>query len=126
MIAVVIGFFVDGGRGAGSAAIGVGMAFVFLAFTAASILLANRFAANDMFVPIFFACVFGAWIVKLVVFIVLALVLKGQPWINPIVLFLSLVVGVLASLVVDVVVALRVRVPYASDATLPQSDDSQD
>jgi len=95
------------------------MAFVFLAITATSILLANRFAGSDLFVGLFFGIVLGGWLLKFVLFIVLAVVLRDQPWITPTVLFLSLVVGVIGSLAVDVIVVFRSRVPYASDVTLP-------
>ena len=61
----------------------------------------------------------GGWIVKFVLFLVLAVVLRGQPWINPTVLFLSLIAGVIGSLVVDMIVIFRSRMPYASDVTLP-------
>jgi hypothetical protein len=37
------------------------------------------------------------------------------------VLFLSLVAGVMASLVVDVLVVARSRMPYASDVELPKA-----
>ena len=41
--------------------------------------------------------------------------------VNPTVLFLSLVGGVIASLVVDVIVVATSRMPYASDVKLPQA-----
>ena len=51
--------------------------------------------------------------------------LKDQSWINPVVLFLSLIAGVIGSLVVDVMVMLKSRMPYVSDVTLPnQSSDA--
>ncbi len=49
----------------------------------------------------------------------LAIVLRDQPWINPVVLFLSLIAGVIGSLVLDVIVVSRSRIPYVSDARLP-------
>ena len=65
--------------------------------------------------PVFFGIVLGGWILKFVVFIVVLLVLRGQPWVDPDVFFVAVVVSVLASLVVDVVVLLRMRVPHVSD-----------
>lgn len=117
----IIGVIVDGGPGVVGALIGTAMALVFTGITAASILLANRFTGSDMFVGAFFGIVLGSWLVKFVVFIVLSLILKGQPWVNPLILFISIVVGVVGSLAVDVVVVARSRVGYASDVTLPQA-----
>ncbi|MEO8907423.1 MAG: hypothetical protein ABI310_05030 [Microbacteriaceae bacterium] len=116
----VIGGFVAGGPGVVGALIGTAMALVFTGITAASILLANRFTGSDLFVGAFFGIVLGSWLVKFVVFIVLSIVLKGQPWVNSLILFISIVVGVIGSLVVDVVVVARSRVPYASDVVLPE------
>jgi len=45
-------------------------------------------------------------------------VLKDQPWLNTLVLFLSIIVSVLGSLVIDMVVIARSRMPYV-DVTLP-------
>ncbi|MHA7987129.1 hypothetical protein ACX9R5_15120 [Rathayibacter sp. CAU 1779] len=119
VVAGVIGGVLDGWSGVASALIGTALAVVYLGITAGSILLANRFSGSDLFVGVFFGIVLGGWIVKFVLFIVIAVVLKGQPWVNPLVMFLSLIVGVIGSLVVDVVVVLRSRMPYASDARLP-------
>lgn len=121
-IAVVgggLGYLVDGNRGLISALIGTAMSIVFLGITAASILFANRWFGTDLFVPIFFGIVMGGWLIKFVLFLVLAVLLKDQPWINPVVLFLSVIVGVLVSLVIDVVIVSRSRMLYASDVTLP-------
>ncbi len=46
------------------------------------------------------------------------LVLRGQPWIVPMVFFLAVVASVVASLAIDAIVMLRARVPY-TDVTLP-------
>ncbi|WP_345802014.1 hypothetical protein AAIB33_02595 [Microbacterium sp. AZCO] len=124
VLAAVIGFLVAGTTGLWSALAGVLIAAVFLAITGASILIANRWFGDDLYVPIFFGIVLGGWILKFVVFIVALLLLRGQPWIDPTVFFVSVVVSVLASLVVDVVVLLRLRVPYASDVELPTDPDA--
>ncbi|TAM67595.1 MAG: hypothetical protein EPN48_13240 [Microbacteriaceae bacterium] len=116
----VIGGIVAGGPGVAGALIGTAMALVFTGITAVSILLANRFTGSDLFVGAFFGIVLGSWLVKFVVFIVLSLALKGQPWLNPLILFISIVAGVIGSLIVDLVVVARSRVPYASDVELPE------
>jgi hypothetical protein len=92
-----------------------------MGITAASILFANRFASSDVFVGAFFGIVLGGWLLKFIVFIVLVVVLRDADWLNPTVLFLSLVAGVIASLVVDVLVVAKSRMPYASDVELPKA-----
>ncbi|WP_166996280.1 hypothetical protein [Paramicrobacterium fandaimingii] len=121
----VVGIFVDGSRGLISALLGAVVALVFLSVTAVSILLANRKAGSDLFVPIFFAGVMGGWLVKFVVFLVLAWAVKQQDWVNDTIFFLAVIAGVIGSLVVDGVVVAKVRVPYVSDDTLPD-DESRD
>ena len=106
----VIAGIVAGPVGALSAVIGAVMAAVFLGITAASILIAVRYD-----IVAFFAIVLGSWLVKFVLFIVAALSLRDQPWINPTALFLTLIAGVVASLTVDVVVVMKTRMPYVSD-----------
>ena len=120
----VIGYLVGGTSGMWSALAGVLLAAVFLSITAASILIANRWYGDALYVPIFFGIVLGGWILKFVVFFVVLLVLRGQPWVDPMIFFLSVVVSVLASLAVDVVVMLRMRVPHVSDITLPTDVDA--
>jgi membrane-bound metal-dependent hydrolase YbcI (DUF457 family) len=112
-IAVVgglIGYLVAGPIAAWSAVMGAAMAGVFLGITAASILWAVRYDIVG-----FFAIVLGAGLLKFVAFIVAAIALRDQPWINPTALFLSLIAGVISSLVVDVVVVMKTRIPYVSD-----------
>jgi hypothetical protein len=114
-----LGLLFDGNRGLISALVGTAMSIVFLGITAASILFANRWFGTDLFVPIFFGIVMGGWLVKFVLFMVLAVLLKDQPWINPTVLFLSIIAGVIAALTVDVIIVSKSRMPYVSDVTLP-------
>ena len=116
----VLGFVFAGTEGLVSALLGTLMAVVFMGITGASILLANRFAGSDVFVGAFFGIVLGGWLLKFILFIVLVVVLRDAAWLNPTVLFLSIVAGVLASLLVDVLVVARSRMPYASDVELPK------
>lgn len=119
VVGVLVGYSVAQTNGALSALVGVLTAAVFLAITALSILIANRWFGDPLFVPIFFGIVLGGWLLKFVVFIVVLLVLRGQGWIVPPVFFVGLVAGIVASLVVDVVVMLRMRLPYVSDVAMP-------
>ncbi|MER7798036.1 hypothetical protein [Microbacterium sp. NPDC096154] len=121
VIAVVgggIGFAIAGGDGALSAFAGAAIAAVFMLLTAVSILIANRWFGDALYVPIFFGIVLGGWLLKLVLFIVALLVLRGQPWVVPGVFFVALVVSVLASLAIDGIAMFRSREPYV-DVRLP-------
>lgn len=126
VVGAVVGHLVAGPTGMWSALIGVLVAAVFLGITGASILIANRWYGDALYVPLFFGIVLGGWILKFVVFIVALLLLRDQPWIEPTVFFVAVVVSVLASLVVDVVVLLRMRVPHVSDVELPTDPDAGD
>ena len=121
VVSGILGFVFAGTEGLVSAVLGMLMAVVFMGITAASILLANRFASRDLFVGAFFGIVLGGWLLKFIVFIVLVVVLRDAAWLNPTVLFFSLVAGVIVSLVVDVLVVAKSRMPYASDVELPKA-----
>jgi len=68
-----------------------------------------------------FALVLGGWFVKVIIFVVVMLVLRGQPWISPLVFFFSALAATIASLLIDIVVFARARVPYVGDVALPTS-----
>ena len=123
LLGAVIGGFVAGSSGVVSALIGTLMAVVFMGITAGSILLANRFAGTAAAIGAFFGIVMGGWLVKFVVFLLLMVLLKDQPWIQPVVLFLSIIAGVVGSLLVDVFVLMKSRMTYVSDITLPAPSD---
>jgi len=126
VVGAVVGFAVGGAGGLGSALAGVAVSAVFLAVTATSILVANRWFGDPLYVPIFFGIVLGGWLLKLVLFIVAIVVLREQAWVDPMTFYIALVVSVVASLVVDVVVLLRMRIPSVSDVTLPTDPDEGD
>lgn len=122
----LIGYLVAGMPGLVSALVGTAMAVVFMGITAGSILLALKFSGEPVSLAVFFGIVMGGWILKFVLFLVLVFTLKDAAWLNPTVLFLSIVAGVLGSLVVDLVVVAKSRLPYVSDVVLPESSsDSQ-
>lgn len=116
----LIGYFAAGPEGLWSALAGVVLAALFLGITGVSILIANRWYGNDLYVPVFFGIVMGGWILKFIVFIAVLVILRGQPWVNPVVFFIAIVAGVLVSLLIDVVVMVRMRIPHVSDTTLPR------
>lgn len=121
-----IGAAVDGLSGVATAAVGVLIAVGFMAITAGSIVVANRFAGNDLFVGAFFGIVMGSWLLKFIVFIIAMLLLREAPWVDMGLLFASLVAGILGSLAVDVVVLSRSKLPYVSDVELPKTSNSDD
>ncbi|MFD4959389.1 hypothetical protein [Microbacterium sp. NPDC058389] len=118
VVGAIVGYLVAGVDGLWSALAGVVIAAVFLGITAASILIANRWFGDALYVPIFFGIVLGGWLLKFVVFLIALFVLRDQPWIVGPVFFVALVASVLASLVIDVVVLMRMRVPVV-DVELP-------
>lgn len=124
VIGGVVGFVVDGQRGLISALIGAAVAFGFVALTAGSVLGGIRLSKGDMLNPAFFGIVLGGWFLKFIVFLVIIIALKDQSWVNTLVLFLTVIVGVIGSLVVDVVVISKSRLPYVSDVVLPGQSDA--
>lgn len=119
LVGALVGFAVAGTSGLWSALVAILLAAVFLSLTAATILIANRWYGDPLYVPIFFGAVMGGWIVKFGLFIVVLFVLRGQPWLNNTVFFVALVASVLASLIIDVLVMLKMRVPHVGDVSLP-------
>lgn len=126
VVGAAVGYLVAGPEGLWSALTGVLLAALFLAITAVSILIANRWYGQDLYVPLFFGIVLGGWILKLVVFIVVLVIIRGQPWVQPTVFFVALVVSVMAALAIDVIVLMRMRIPHVSDISLPTSDPEAD
>lgn len=112
----VIGWFVSGTTGLVGGVLGAAFAGVFLAMTIGSITFANRFIQSDMYVVAFFGIVMGTWVLKFVAFMVAAVLLRDEPWLNPTVLFLGVVAGVVVSLVIDVIIVSKSRLPIVSDS----------
>lgn len=113
----VIGLLVAGGPGLAGGLLGAGLSFPFLGLTALSILVAGRLSRGDVTSPAFLGVVLGVWTLKLIVFFVLSLWLRGQEWLDPAAFGITAVVGVLASLVADAVAFQRSRIPL--DVRLP-------
>lgn len=115
IVGSIVGYLVAGGVGVVSALIGTAIAVVFLGITALSVLVATRVARGELLSIAFFGIVMGAWLAKFVIFLILIILLRDQPWVDTLVLFLSLIAAVIGTLVVDVVVIARSRLPYVSD-----------
>lgn len=124
VVAAVVGWLLAGPAGLAGGLLGAAMSAVFLGLTALSMLIAGRVTAGDPGSPVFFGIVLGAWLAKLLAFVGLAIWLRGQTWLDPVVFFVTVVVVVVGSLVVDLVAFARARVPYVSDVALPGSAES--
>lgn len=106
-----IGWLVSGQEGLIGGVIGAAIGGVFVGLTAGSIAFANRFIENPAYITMFFAIVMGAWLLKFVIFIVLILLLRGQPWLDGPMLFFGLLASVIAGLMIDVLLIVRSRMP---------------
>jgi fructose-specific phosphotransferase system IIC component len=115
----LIGLAVAGVPGLVGGLLGAVLAAVFLGMTAGSMLIAGRVTKGDLGSPVFFAIVLGVWFVKLVVFLVVTIVLRGDTWLSPAVFGFAVIAAVIGSLATDVIAYVRARVPYVSDVALP-------
>jgi hypothetical protein len=113
VVAGGLGLAFAGVSGLVSGLVGAAFALLFLGVTAIGLIVAGRSLETPLGPSVFFAVVLGGWIVKLILFLVAMLLLRDQPWVQPVVLFLAIVATVLGSLAVDVVVVARSRIPIA-------------
>lgn len=122
VIAGGVGYLVSGVPGLLGGVVGAVLSAVFLGLTAGSILLGGRVARGDGTSPAFFGVVLGAFGVKILLFLVFALWLRTQTWMDAGVFAVAAIAAVLGSLVGDLLAFARARVPYVSDVTLPGED----
>ena len=125
IVGSVVGYLVAGNPGLISALVGAGLTALFMGFTALSIVLAAKVTHNEPSSTLFFGIVLGVWLLKFVVFIAILVILRDQPFIEPLVMFFSILAAVIGSLVVDVVAFVGARVPYVGDVALPDSADDR-
>ena len=97
-----------------SALIGTALAVVFASITAISIIAAMRYSIGA-----FFGIVMGAWLLKIAVFIVILALLRDAAFVQPIVLFLTVIAGAVGTMLIDVLVVYRSRLGYVSEVELP-------
>jgi hypothetical protein len=114
-----IGLLVAGTPGLVGGLVGAAMSFLYLGLTAVSMLVGGRASRGDGTSPVFFGVVLGFWLIKLIVFVIAAIWLRGQDWLDPGVFAGTVIVAVLGSLVADIVAFVRARIPYVSDVELP-------
>ncbi len=116
IVAGLVGLLLYGTGGLVSGLVGAGFALVFLGLTIAGLMVSGRLIGSTNPVPAL-VVVLGSWFAKVVLFVLAMVVVGRQPWVQPMVLFLSLVVAVLAFLVLDAVVVARARIPVGSIET---------
>ncbi|MBH0100194.1 hypothetical protein I6E68_13705 [Salinibacterium sp. NSLL150] len=124
VVGSIVGYLVADTSGLISALIGAGLTALFMALTAGTIVIASRATGGDSSSTIFFAIVLGAWLIKFVLFIAILVALRGQPFLEPVVFFFSILAAVLGSLIVDVLAFVRARESYVPGVQLPGEDTS--
>jgi hypothetical protein len=117
----ILGYVFAGADGLISVLLGTAVAILFAAVTAISLMIAIKFE-----IAAFFGIVMGAWLLKMVLFIAAILLLRDQPFINPVALFIALVVAIVGTVVIDAYVVVTSRMGYVSDVTLPSSSSNDD
>lgn len=117
MIAVggsVIGYFATGMPGVYSALLGASLALVFMGLTAVSFLVAMKLMHGGPPDARFFGIISGVWLLKLIVFVIVAVWLGGQSWLDPSVFFFASLAAVIGILLVDVFAVQTSREPYVT------------
>jgi hypothetical protein len=113
-IAVVggaIGYWLVGPTGIWSALVGSAIAFVFMGITAGSILLGQKASGGSIASGVFFAIVLGSWLLKFVLFLVVAFAIRNSDSLDTVIAFSCVIAAVLGALVSDVFAISRARVP---------------
>jgi Na+/proline symporter len=111
LVTGLVGLAVAGLPGLASGLVGAVLTIVFLGVTALGLLVSGRVTRRGGTAAM--AVLMLAWFVKLIVFVLVMLVLRSQPWVVPGVLLVSIIGTVIASLVVDAVVVGRARIPVS-------------
>ncbi len=115
LVFAAVGFLVSGTNGLVGGLIGAAIGGALLLATVGSIAFANRFVQSPVYLQIFMGIVMGTWVLKLIAFVVAALLLRDQPWLDPKMLFIALVATVIVSIVIDTVIVAKARVPYSAN-----------
>lgn len=100
------GWFAAGMPGLLGALIGAGLTLVFVSVTILSIKIGGRLGLGG-----FFGAVMGAWLVKIVVFLIVMASLKDAEWLDGPTLFFTLVAAVLGTLALDAFSIAKARIP---------------
>lgn len=125
VVGSIVGYLVAQGPGLVSALLGAGLTALFMVLTVVTIVVAAKLTKNEPSSVLFFGIVLGGWLLKFVLFIAILLVLRGQPFLEPVVFFVSILAAVIGSLIVDVFAFVGARVPYVGDVPL-EGDTAQE
>jgi hypothetical protein len=106
-----IGFSLVGPMGIWSALVGSAIAFVFMGITAGSILIGQKASGGSIASGLFFGIVLGSWLLKFVLFLVVAFAIRNSDSLDSVIAFSCVIAAVLGALVSDVVAISRARVP---------------
>jgi hypothetical protein len=119
VVAGAIGWATSGWPGLLGGLLGALAAAVFVGLTAVSILIAGRVAKGDATNPVFFAIVLGVGAIKIVLFVIAAILLRGVEGLDFVIFFWAVIAATFGSLIADMVAFARTRIPYVSDIELP-------
>ncbi|QIM17069.1 3-oxoacyl-ACP reductase [Leucobacter insecticola] len=111
-----IGWLVSDTRGLVGGVLGAAIGGILLGITVGSIAFANRFIESPSYIVVFFVIVLGSWILKFIGFLVAAVLLRDQSWLDPKVMFFGIISAVIVSLALDVLVIAKSRIPTVSGA----------
>jgi hypothetical protein len=106
-----IGYSLVGETGIWSALVGSAVAFVFMGITAGSILVGHKASGGNIASGLFFGIVLGSWLLKFVLFLVVAFAIRNSDSLDTVIAFSCVISAVLGALVSDVVAISRARVP---------------
>ncbi|WP_375389057.1 hypothetical protein [uncultured Amnibacterium sp.] len=109
LVTGLVGLGVAGWPGLASGLVGAVLTILFLGITALGLLVSGRLTRRGGTAA--YAVLMLAWFAKLVVFVVVLVALRSQPWVVPGVLLSSIIGTVIASLLVDAIVVGRARIP---------------
>ena len=65
----------------------------------------------------------GSWLLKFVIFLIAAFVLRDQTWLEPRTMFFTVIVGVVLSLGIDVWIMATSRIPTVSELVFQQQQE---
>jgi len=119
IVAGAIGWATSGSPGLLGGLLGALAAAVFVGLTAVSILIAGRVTKGDATSPAFFGIVLGVGAIKIVLFVIAAILLRGVEGLDFVIFFWAVIAATFGSLVADMVAFARTRIPYVSDIELP-------
>ena len=110
LVGGLVGYFVSGSNGLVSALIGAAIAFLFSIMTVISVFIGSKLDITG-----FYAVVLGGWLVKIVIFGIVLVALRGAEFIDGPVLFATVVATIVGTLAVDSFAALRARIPAVEE-----------